>query len=142
MIPLKSKVAENYAEFLKSIHGIVIGTEFEWISPIPKQGATAFVSQHQIHEAIQILERYHQENPIIFTVIGKLTGVFLNPKSKKFEIETAEQRYTGKITDNAYKSVSNATMSQIYTAEIQEITKRNETTGELTNPKYLLLSLK
>ena len=61
--------------------------------------------------------------------------------TKTFEIETTDKPYKGKITDEAIETVQNATLSQIYTAEIQEITERSETTDE-TKTKYQLLSLR
>ena len=137
--PLKSKVAKNYTDFLKSLNEFVMDTEFKWVSPIPNKGGTAHLSRFQMQEAIEFLEKYHEENPPPFPITGKLTGVFLS--NKRFEIETTDETYSGKIRDEAIASVSTATLSQIYTAVIQEVTERSETTDEITKTQYLLLSL-
>ena len=127
---LKSRVAENYTTFLKSLSESVSDTKLTWTSPNPERGGTAYLSKPQMQEAIEILQRFQEETPSTFTVIGTLIGAFL--KSKRFEIETTEIVYTGSIADEAIKVVSTATLSREYTATIQEITK----------PKYQLLSLR
>lgn len=135
---LTSRVARSYTQFLKALNESVIDTRFTWKSPNPDRGGSAFLSKAQIQKVIEILERFQEEKPIIFKVEGKLTGVFLS--NKTFEIEITDKPYKGKITDEAIETVKNATLSQIYTAEIQEITERSETTDE-TKTRYELLSL-
>ena len=135
----KSKVAKNYTDFLKSLNGSVTDTEFEWVSPNPNQGGTAYLSASKMQEAIKVLEKSHEENLSTFTTTGTLIGAVL--RSKTFEIKTWKKTYKGHITDEAFETVRNATLNQEYTAEIQEITERSEATDELTKPKYLLLSL-
>ena len=139
LIPLKSKVAKNYTDFLKSLNEFVMDTKFKWVSPIPNKGGTAYLSRLQMQEAIEFLEKYHEENPPPFPITGKLTGAVLS--KKRFEIETTDETYSGKIRDEAIASVSTATLSRIYTAVIQEVTERSETTDEITKTQYLLLSL-
>jgi hypothetical protein len=88
----------------------------------------------------EILKKYHQQILSTFTVIGKLTGVSL--RSKEFEIETTEETYKGKITNEAFNTVSTATLSREYTAEIQEITETSEAPDKIAKTKYLLLGLR
>ena len=137
--PLKSKVAKNYTDFLKLLNEFVMDTKFKWVSPLPNKGGTAYLSRHQMQEAIEFLEKYREENPPPFSITGKLTGALLS--KKRFEIETTDETYTGKIRDEAIASVSSATLSRIYTAVIQEVAERSETTDEITKTQYLLLSL-
>ena len=137
---LKLKVAEDYTEFLQSLNESVIDTKFKWTSPNPGRGGIASLSNPQMREAIEILQRFQEEVPSTFTITGTLMGAFL--RSKRFEIETTEKTYTGDIADEAIEIVSNATLSREYTATIQEITQRNEATDEITKPKYQLLSLR
>ena len=136
---LRSKVAEDYAELLKSLSKSVIDTRFKWTSPNPERGGTASLSKPQMQKAIEILKRFQEESPSTFKITGTLTGVWLS--SKRFAIETTEETYTGKIADKVFETVSKPTVNQEYTAEIQEITERNETTDEITKTKYELLSL-
>lgn len=86
----------------------------------------------------ETLPQFQEETTPAFPVTGTLTGAFLS--SKRFEIETTEKTYTGSISDEAVETVENATLSQTYTAMIQEITERSETTGK-TKTKHQLLSL-
>ena len=136
----KSKVAKNYIDFLKSLNGSVIDTKFEWVSPNPNQGGTAYLSASKMRETIEVLEKSHEENLSTFIINGTLIGAVL--RSKTFEIKIAKKTYKGHITSKAFETVRNATLGQEYTAEIQEIIERSEATDELTKPKYLLLSLR
>ena len=135
----KSKVAKNYIDFLKSLNGSVTDTEFEWVSPNPNQGGTAYLSASKMQEAIKVLEKSHEENLSTFTTTGTLIGAVL--RSKTFEIKTWKKTYKGHITSNAFETVRNATLGREYTAEIQKIIEKNETTSEITKTKYLLLGL-
>ena len=137
---LRLRVAEDYTKFLKSLGESVVDTSFKWTSPNPERGGTAYLSEPNMREVIEILEKFQDEVRSTFTITGTLTGAFL--RSKRFEIETTEKPYTGDIADEALETVKNATLSREYTATIQEITQRSEATDELTKPKYLLLSLR
>ena len=136
---LRLRVAEDYTEFLRSLSESVVDTKFTWASPNPERGGTAYLSEIQMREVIEILQKFQEAVPSTFPITGTLTGAFL--RSKRFEIETTEKTYTGDIADEAIETVRNATLSREYTATIQEITQRNEATNEITKPKYQLLSL-
>ena len=137
---LGSKVATRYTRFLKSLSESVIDTKFTWTSPNSDRGGTVYLSEPQMREVVDILQQFQEETTPAFPVTGTLTGAFLS--SKRFEIETTEKTYTGSISDEAIETVENATLSQTYTAMIQEITKRSETTNEITKTEYQLLSLR
>ena len=89
---------------------------------------------------IEILERFQAEASSTFTITGTLIGAL--PTSKRFEIKTAEETFSGTIAEEAIESVSTATLSRIYTAELQEVHERSETTGEITKTGIQLLSLR
>ncbi len=137
--PLRLRVAKDYTNFLQALNESVIDTEFKWISPNPNRGGTAHLSNSQMQEVIEILEKFQEEAPSKFTIIGILIGASL--RTNRFEIKTAEKNYTGDIAAEVFETVENVTLNRQYTAEIQEVTERNEATDELTKPKYLLLSL-
>lgn len=136
---LKIKVAKNYTKFLKSLSESVSNTKLAWTSPNLERGGTADLSELQIREAIEILERFQEESPSKFKVTGILIGASL--KTSRFDIRTTKKTYTGVIADEAIETVRTVTLSREYTAEIQAITEKSETTGEIKKPKYLLLSL-
>lgn len=136
----KSKVAKNYTDFLKSLNGSVMDTKFEWVSPNPNQGGTAYLSASKMRETIEVLEKSHEETLSTFITDGTLIGAVL--RSKTFEIKTAKKTYKGHITSKAFETVRNATLGREYTAEIQKIIEKSETTSEITKTKYLLLSLR
>jgi len=136
---LKPRVAKDYTEFFKTLNESVINTEFKWVSPNVHRGGTIRLSSSQMQKVIEVLEKSHEEIPPPFPITGKLTGAFLS--TKRFEIETTDETYIGDIANEAIETVRNATLSRIYTAEIQENIEKSETTDE-TKTKYLLLSLK
>ena len=137
---LKLRVAENYTKFLKSLSESVKDTKLTWTSPNPERGGTAYLSEPQMRETIEILERFQPEAQSTFTITGTLVGASLN--TKRFEIQTSEKLYIGDIADQAIEAISMVRINGQYTARIQEITERRETTDEITKPKYQLLSLR
>ena len=137
---LKSRVAEDYASFLKSLNESVIGTKFTWTSPNLDRHATAELSNTEMREALEILQRFQEDDPSTRTITGTLIGISF--KTKRFDIETTEKTYSGKIADETIETVKGVRMNQIYTAEIREIIKKHEATDETTKPEYQLISLK
>ena len=94
----------------------------------------------QIREIIEILREFKGETSSILIITGTLIGASL--KSKRFDIETTDQTYTGDIADEAIETVKNATLSREYTAAIQEISQGSGTTDEIIKTEYQLLSLR
>ena len=137
---LRSKVAKDYTEFLKSLSRFVTDTKFTWASPNPGRGETASLSNLQMLEVIEILQRFQEGSSSTLKITGTLVGISL--RSKRFEIKTKQKTYTGRVADEAIETVSKATLSQEYIAEIQETTEKSEATDEITKTKYQLLSLK
>ena len=137
---LRLRVATDYTNFLQALNESVTDTEFKWISPNPNRGGTAYLSNSQMQEVIEILEKFQEEAPSRLTITGILIGASL--RTNRFEIKTTEKTYTGDIADAVFETVENVTLNRQYTAEIQEVTERSEATDELTKPKYLLLSLR
>ena len=137
---LRLRVVKNYTEFLKVLNESVVDTKFTWKSVTSNRGGTADLSSSQMQEVIEILQRFQEEAPAPRNITGILIGASL--KSKRFEIETTDEIYAGKIIDEAIDTVKNATLSKIYTATIQEITTRSEATGEITKTEYQLLNLR
>lgn len=136
---LKLRVTTDYTNFLKSLSESVIDTKFTWKSPNPERGGTAYLSNSQMEEVIEILEKFQEEAPSKLIITGTLIAASL--RTNRFEIKTEEKTYTGDIADEVLETVDNITLNLKYTAEIQEITERSEATDELTKPKYILLSL-
>ena len=137
---LRLRVAKDYTNFLQALNESVTDTEFKWTSPNPNRGGTAYLSNSQMQEIIEILEKFQEEAPSRLIITGILIGASL--RTNRFEIKTTEKTYTGDIADEVFETVENITLNREYTAEIQEVTERSETTDELTKPKYLLLSLR
>ena len=136
---LKLRVTKDYTSFLKSLSESVIDTKFTWRSPNPERGGTAYLSNSQMQEVIEILEKFQEEAPSRLTITGTLIAASL--RTNRFEIKTPERTYTGDIAEEVFETVENITLNLKYTAEMQEVTERSEATDELTKPKYILLSL-
>ena len=92
-----------------------------------------------LSDAEEIVRLKKQEISSRLTISGILIAASLRTNS--FEIKTAEKTYTGDIAGAFFETAENITLNLKYTAEIQEVPERSETTDELTKPKYLLLSL-
>ena len=140
---LKSKIAADYTSFLKSLNESVIDTKISWTSPNPAKRATAELSNTEIRKAIEILERFQEEERSTHTIIGELIGMSF-PR-KRFEIKATDtdgKRYSGKIPEETIKTVEGVRMNQIYTARIRQVDKKSETTDETTKTEYYLISLK
>ena len=138
---LRLKVANSYAKFLKSLSESVADTKFTWVSPNPEHGGTAGLSKLQMRNAIEILQRFQEEEPLTFTITGTLMAASL--PAKTFLLQTTEQIYKGAIADEALEieAVRTASLSKEYTAEIQETIQKSETTGEISKTKYQLIKL-
>ena len=137
---LKLRVTRDYTNFLKSLSESVIDTKFTWKSPNPERGGTAYLSNSQMQEVIEILEKFQEEAPSRLTITGILIAASL--RTNRFEIKTPEKTYKGDIADEVFEIVEDITLNRQYTADIQEVTERSEATDELTKPTYLLLSLR
>ena len=82
---LQSRVARDYTVFLKSLNEFVIDAKFKWVSPNPNSGRTVQLSNHQMQEAIKVLEKYDEEIWPLSRITSKITGTF--PRSKRFQKE-------------------------------------------------------
>ncbi len=69
---LRLRVAKDYTNFLQALNESVIDTKFNWISPNPSRGGTAYLSNSQMQEVIEILEQFQEEAPSRLTITGIL----------------------------------------------------------------------
>ena len=105
-----SWVAKDYTAFLKSLNASVIDAKFKWVSPNPNRGRTVHLSNHQMQEAIKVLEKYDEEISPPSRITSKLTGAF--PRSKRFQIETTDETFKEIITDQTIQ-IPKTTTSQL-----------------------------
>lgn len=138
---IETDTIDLHDAFAATEDGWLLQVKFPYDKSLPE---SEFVQSDQIPDEMlpepgEYLEFQSEEIPSAFTITGKLTGAFLS--SKRFEIETLERTYTGKIADKAYDTVSTATLSRKYTAKIQEILRGHEATDEIIKTEYQLLSL-
>ena len=96
---LQSMVAKDYTAFLKSINEYVIDAKFKWVSPNPNRGQTVHLSNHQMQEALKVLKKYDAETSRSSRITSKLPETF--PRSKRFQMETADEAFKGIIADEA-----------------------------------------
>lgn len=138
---IQTDTIDLHDAFANTENGWILQVKFPYDNSLPESDSVQSnqISDDMLPEPGECLEFQSEEFPLVFTITGKLTGAFLS--SKIFEIETLEKTYTGKIADKAYDTVSTATLSRKYTAEIQEIIRGHETTDEIIKTEYQLLSL-
>ena len=96
---LQSTVAKDYTAFLKSLNASVIDAKFKWVSPDPNRGQTVHLSNHQMQEALKVLEKYDEEISRPFRIPLKLTETF--PRSKRFQMEATDETFKESIADQA-----------------------------------------
>ena len=93
-----------------------------------------------MRKAIEILERFQEEERSTHTIIGELIAISFPRKS--FGIKATDgKRYSGKIPEETIKTVEGVRMNQIYTAKIRQVAQKSETTDETTKTVNYLISL-
>ncbi len=139
---IRSDTIDLHDAFADTEDGNVFQVKFPYddTTPLTEQVKSSQISEDMIPDSGEYLELRPKGPPLPFTITGALIGVLL--RSKTFEIETIERTYTGIITDEAFETVKNATLSREYTAEIQEVSQRSGSSDLITNPTYLLISLR
>ncbi len=110
---LPSSVAKDYTAFLKSLNEYVIDAKFKWVSPNPNRGQTVHLSNHQMQEAIEVLEKYNEETSRSSHITNKLT--------ERFQMEATDETFKGIIPDQAIQ------MSKITTPQLAILASRRNT---------------
>ena len=135
---LRPKVGKSYRLLLESLSKAVEDMKLVWGSPKEGRGGSVYISKEQMLDAITILEQLEEQDSPTIQITGTLTGVFL--RSERFEIETEDRAYTGKILEKALETASNATISERYAATIREVNVINPVTEE-SSTEYHLVNL-
>ena len=112
---LPSSVAKDYTAFLKSLNAFVIDAKFKWVSPNPNRGQTVHLSDHQMQEAIEMLEKYDEEISRPYRITRKLTEI--SPRFKRFQIETMDEPYKEIIAGQAIQ-IPKTTTPQLATISV------------------------
>lgn len=139
---LHSDTIDLHDAFTDTEDGNVFQVKFPYddTTPLTEKVKSSQISEDMLPDPGEYLDLRPKGPLLPFTITGALIGVLL--RSKTFEIKTVEKTYTGFITDEAFETVKNATLSKEYTAEIQEVSQRSVSSELITNPTYLLLSLR
>lgn len=138
---LKQRVASKYLTFLKTIKKDIDGTHFDWASPRPGYRNDVFLTSEKVNRIIDIIELIEEQPPKEFQIIGDLIGANLHTKDFEIWISRGEEKYSGKILNEAIDSVKNATLSMRYVATILETTKIKPMVEDGIEIKYTLLRL-
>jgi hypothetical protein len=137
---LNIRPASKYREFLQHLSKTDTSFNLTWASPIEYIGGFAQLSAKAAEKAIAVINEIEKEEPFEFEVVGILKGI--NIRIKNYEILEIEgnQKYSGRIADEAMPQADHATVNRKYLARIREVAEFVPTTGELKY-KYQLMGL-
>lgn len=136
---LKGRSTAKYRELLLCLECAVDELNVAWGSPKAGRGREVKVTNDRIAQAISIIGEMEPEEPVDFTITGRLIG--LNVRTKTYELwdMNENRKLVGRVVDEAMPTAEHATISNIYVAEIREETET--TVGGDVETRYRLLSL-
>ncbi|HEY6436455.1 MAG TPA: hypothetical protein VIY47_07685, partial [Ignavibacteriaceae bacterium] len=136
---LKGRVAAKYAKLLGELVDINSGLKFEWGSVDSQKGGNFSLSQEQIKNASELVERIEIDMAEELVVNGQLIG--FNIRTKRFEIEDNNgTRFIGKVDRDALSNFPNPTVREYYSATIRALLEIHPSSGEETT-KWVLIGL-
>lgn len=134
------RAASGYRIFLEKLIHAKARVAVEWGSFNQDKGDSAELLLADAKIIFGIVSQVEAEKPRQYQIEGELVGV--NKRTKFFEIwEVAGERkkYSGRILDSALSTAETATISEVYTATITEVTEFSLAGEEKT--KYELANL-
>ncbi|MDX2241973.1 MAG: DUF6575 domain-containing protein [Leptolyngbyaceae cyanobacterium bins.302] len=141
LLDAQPRAASRYRIFLEKIILAKAKVRAEWGSFNQDKGDSAELLLADAKIVLGIVSQVEAEKPKQYEVEGELVGV--NKRTKSFEIwevKGEKKKYSGRILDSALSIAETATLSEIYTATIKEVTEVSLTGEEKT--KYQLATLK
>ena len=136
---LKGRSMSKYRDLLLRIIGSVDELDWTWGSPKIDRGGRVRLTADRAKKAIGIIGELSSEEPMEFTIVGRLIGI--NVRTKSYELWDVEEnrKYAGRVVEEALPTVEHATINDIYVAIIREEAEVMAS-GEV-EIKYKLLSL-
>ncbi|MBI4797867.1 MAG: hypothetical protein HY794_03830 [Desulfarculus sp.] len=138
---LKSTSARRYGALLKHIVNTNTGLMIQWASPDPNVNGMAIMPVKIAVATSLVVNKFESEIPDEYAMVGQLTGITLRRKTFEIIDVDNDERYSGKILDEAMSDATTATMSATYNVIIREVLEIVQATGE-EKIKYQLKSLK
>lgn len=136
---LKGRSGTKYRQFLIRFAGGVQKVEIRWGSPSSDTFRTVTITDDTAEQAVAAIGRMRPEPPSEFEVTARLVGI--NVRTKTYEIwdVSENQKFSGRIHEDAMPSAEHATVNELYVVQLREETVVSAT-GE-PETKYRLLQL-
>jgi len=118
---LKGRAASKYRSFLESVASSDHGLRLLWGSPKDGRGGHFDLTREEIASALRVVSAIDLQ--MAEEVIIPCVLVGLNVRTKTYELSSLddEQKFSGRISDEAPKEVSHATLSQQYKAFLRRM---------------------
>lgn len=136
---LRGRTVSKYRDLMFRLSNQVTSAEVQWGSPRTTETRVAVLYGESARRAAQTLGQATVDATLDFEVRGRLVGY--NSRTKTFELWDVieNQKYTGRVDDDALEVVGSATIDDVYSARLRETNERTPD-GELKT-KYRLLRL-
>lgn len=135
------RTTNEYRYLLTSLGKLDTDVMMSWTSPKVKKDTVVSFSNNEIPPLIEALKAIEEEQEDPQTFEGELIGLSLDRNRFELQVNGEEDPIRGVIGVDPNVNITKATISNQYSALIQEIVKRNETTNEVVKIEYILLNL-
>ncbi len=135
------RTTNEYRYLLTSLDKLDTDVTMSWTSPKENKDTVVYFSKNEIPPLIEVLKAIEEEQEEPQTVEGELIGLSLDRNRFELQVNSEEDPIRGVIGNDPNANITKATISNHYTALIQEIIKRNETTNEVVKIEHILLNL-
>jgi hypothetical protein len=141
LLGLRGRSISRYRHLLKGLVAAGTGVGIEWGSPQTDKGGVATLPLTTAKAIIAILDQITTELPVEYRITGELIGA--NKRTATYEIKDLRdnQKYAGKVLEEARQDIAEAKLTGIYVAIIREKVEVFPITG-VEKIEYELVSLK
>lgn len=141
LLGLRGRSISRYRHLLKGLVAAGTGVGIEWGSPQTGGGGVANLPLTTAKAIIAILDQITTELPVEYKITGELIGG--NKRTATYEIKDLRdnQKYSGKVLEEARQDIAEARLTGIYVAIIREKVEVFPITG-VEKIEYELVSLK
>jgi hypothetical protein len=137
---LKGRAANKYRALLESVDAMDSSLRLDWGSPGADARGEVQLSRAEVRQVLAVVSEITIQMAEEIEVPCILIGV--NIRTKSYEIvDVNQQRFSGKVADDALAEISHATINNPYIATLKQIVEVQATTGE-ERSKWVLVGLR
>jgi hypothetical protein len=141
LLELHGRSISRYRQLLKGLVAAGTGVGIEWGSPKAGGGGVANLTLPNAKAVIAILDQIITQDPVKYKITVELVGG--NTRKENYEIRDLRnnEKYAGKVLEEAKQDIAEARLGTIYVATIREKVEVYPLTG-VEKIEYELVSLK